>query len=42
MPVLEGGSEGETMRALDFASYSPAAAHDWRGYVTVGASVPDG
>ncbi|AXB41407.1 hypothetical protein [Amycolatopsis albispora] len=72
---VEGGSEGETMRALnfawdpdspagrllgpgvidaeldalagqqqedggwavDFASYSPAAALDWRGYATVGA-----
>ncbi|MGC7095199.1 hypothetical protein ACPZ19_11080 [Amycolatopsis lurida] len=72
---VEGGSEGETMRALnfasdpggpagrllrpgvieaeldalagqqqedggwtvDFASYSPTAALDWRGYVTVGA-----
>lgn len=72
---VEGGSEGETMRALDFASvpgspasallgagvleagldelaaeqqddggwkvdfasYSPAAAMEWRGYVTVGA-----
>lgn len=72
---VEGGSEGETMRALnfasgsgspasalfraevidaeldevaaqqqddggwtvDFASYSPAAALEWRGYVTVGA-----